>query len=67
MYIDSIRFNSAKLIYLKDMVTRVTFLRFIYIVACLIVSVMIENIKLKTMFNKETEINCMFKWLMNIA
>ena len=34
---------------------------------CLIVNVMIENIKIKTMFDFETEINCMFKWLINVA
>ena len=55
------RFNSTKSVHLKEIVARVTFLRLMYIVACLIVNVMIENIKIKAMFANGTEVNCMFK------
>ena len=61
MHVDSMRFNSTKSMHLKEIVIRVAFLRFMYVVAYLIVNVMIENIKIKTMFDNETEINCMFK------
>ena len=55
------RFSSTKSMHLKKIVTRVAFLRLMYAVVCSIVSVMIENIKIKAMFNNEAEINCIFK------
>ena len=61
MHVDSMKFNSTKSVHLKEIVTRVVFLHFMYVVACSIVNVMIENIKIKAMFNNETEVNCMFK------
>ena len=67
MHIDSMRLSSTKSVHLKEIVTRVAFLRFMYVVVCSIVSVMIENIKIKTMFDNGTEINCMFKRLINAA
>ena len=67
MHIDSMRFNSTKSVHLKEIVTRVTFLRFMYVVVCSIVSVMIENIKIKTMFNNGAKVNCMFKRLTDVA
>ena len=57
----SMRLNSTKLMHLEKIVIRVAFLRFMYVVAYLIVNVMIENIKIKTMFDNDTVINCMFK------
>ena len=65
MHIDSMRLNSTKSMHLKKIVTRVIFLRFMYVVVRSIVNVIIENIKIKTMFNNETEINCIFKWLID--
>ena len=62
MHVDSIRFSSTKSVHLKEIVIRVAFLRFMYVVVYSIVSVMIENIKIKTMFDNGTEINCIFKW-----
>ena len=59
------RFNSTKSVHLKKIVTRVAFLRLIYIVVYSIVNVMIENIKIKTMFDNETEVNYIFKWLID--
>ena len=61
VHIDSMRFNSTKSVHLKKIVTRVTFLRLMYIVTYSIMNVMIENIKIKAMFNNEAEVNFMFK------
>ena len=61
VHIDSIRFNSTKLVHLKKIVTRIDSLRFMYVVVCSIVNVMVENIRIKTMFNSEAEVNCIFK------
>ena len=61
------RLNSTESVHLKKIVTRVAFLRFMYVVAYSIVSVMIENIKIKAMFNNEAEVNCMFKQLADAA
>ena len=55
------KLNSTKSMHLEKIVIRVAFLRFIYVVVYSIVNVMIENIKLKTMFDNEAEVNCMFK------
>ena len=67
VHVHSMRFNSTKSMYLKEIVTCVAFLHLMYIVVCSIVNVMIENIKIKTMFNSEAEINCMFKRLTDVA
>ena len=53
--------------HLKKIVTRVAFLRLMYAVVCSIVSVMIENIKIKAMFDSGAEVNCMFKRLTDVA
>ena len=60
------RLNSTKSVHLKEIVIRVVFLRFMYVV-CSIINVMIENIKIKAIFDNETEVNCMFKRLINAA
>ena len=61
VHVDSMRFSSTKLMHFKKIVIRITFLRFMYVVVCSIVNIMIENIKIKTMFDNGTEVNCMFK------
>ena len=53
--------------HLKKIVTRVVFLRFMYVVICFIVRVKIINIKIKTMFNSETEVNYIFKRLIDVV
>ena len=67
VHVDSMRLSLTESVHLKEIVIRVVFLRLMYVVVCLIVSVMIENIKIKTMFNNEAEINCMFKWLIDVV
>ena len=47
IHIELMKFNSTKSVYLKEVVIRVAFLRFIYVIACSIVNVIIENIKIK--------------------
>ena len=61
VHVDSMKFNSTESVHLKEIVTRVAFLRFLYVVTCLIVTVLIENIKMKIIFNNEAKVNCMFK------
>ena len=67
MHVNSMKFSSTKLVHLKEIVTRVALLRLMYVVVYSIINVMIENIKIKTIFNNEAEINCMFKQLINAA
>ena len=67
MHVDLMRFNLTKSTYLKEIVTRVAFLHLMYVIACSIVSVMIENTKIKMMFDNEAEVNCMFKRLIDAA
>ena len=66
MHVDSMKFNSMKSMHLKEIVARVIFLRFIYIVACSTMNIMIKDVKTKTIFNNKTKINCMFKRLINV-
>ena len=65
MHVDSMRFSSTKSMHLKKIVIRVAFLRLMYVVVYSIVNVMIENLKIKAIFNNEAKINCMFKWLID--
>ena len=53
--------------HLKEIVIRVVFLRFIYVIACSIMNIMNENIKIKVMFDSEAEVNCMFKQLVDVV
>ena len=67
MHIDSIKFNSTKSMHLRKIVARVIFLRFMYVVACLTINVIIENVKTKMMFNNKIKVNCIFKRLIDAA
>ena len=67
VHVDSIRSSSTESMYLREIVARIIFLRFIYVVVCSIVSVMIENIKIKTLFNSGIKVNYMFKQLIDAA
>ena len=59
------KLNSTKSVHLTKIVIRVDFLCFIYVVACSIANVMIENIKIERIFNNEAEIKCIFKQLID--
>ena len=65
MHINSIEFNSTKSMHSKEIIIRVTFLRLMYVIIYSIMNIMIENIKTKTMFESEIEINYMFKRLID--
>ena len=67
VHVNSMKLNSTKSKHLEKIVTRVVFLRFMYIVACSIVNVMIENIKIKTIFDNKTKMNCIFKRLIDVV
>ena len=67
MHIDSMRLNSTESVHLREIVIRVAFLRFMYVVVCSIVNIMIKDIKIKAIFNCKTEVNCMFKRLVNVV
>ena len=67
MHVDSMRLNSTKSGHLKKIVTCVAFLRFMYVTVCSIVSVMIENLKIKTIFDSGAKVNCIFKQLTDVA
>ena len=67
VHVNSIKFSSTESMHLKEIVIRVAFLRFIYTVICLTINVIIENIKIKTMFNNKTEANCIFKQLIDVV
>ena len=67
VHVDSMGLSSTKSVHLKEIVARIAFLRLMYVVACSIVSIMIENIKIKAMFNSGTEVNCIFKRLTDVV
>ena len=65
MHVKSVRFNFIELIHLKEIVARIIFFRSMYIVVCSMINVSIENVKVKTLFNSNVEINYMLKKLIN--
>ena len=65
VHFDSMKLNSTESVHLKKIVIRVVFLHFMYVVVCSIVNIIIENIKIKAMFNNVAEVNCIFKWLVD--
>ena len=67
MHVESMKFNFIELIHLKEIVARVAFFRSMYIVACLTMNVSIKNVKVKTLFDSNAEVNCMSKRLMNLT
>ena len=67
VHVNLMKLSSTKSVHLKKIVTRVAFLCFMYIVVCSIVSVIIENIKIKAIFDSEAKVNCMFKRLVDAA
>ena len=67
IHVDSMKLSSTESVHLEKIVVRVVFLYFIFVVVCSIVSVMIANIKIKTMFDNEAKVNCMFKRLIDVV
>ena len=67
IHVDFMKVNSTKSMHLKKIVIYVAFLRFMYAIVCLTISIMIKKIKIKTIFNSNVEINYILKRLINAA
>ena len=65
MHVESIKLNFIESIHLKKIVARVVFFRSMYIVVCSMMNVSINDVKIKTLFNNDVEINCMSKKLID--
>ena len=65
VYVESIKLNFIESIHLKTIVARIVFFRLMYIVACLIINVSINDVKIKILFDNDVEINCMSEKLIN--
>ena len=65
MHVKSIKFNFIEFIHLKKIVVRIVFFCLMYVVVCSIINVFIDNVKIKTLFDNNVEINCMSKRLIN--
>ena len=63
MHVELIKFNFIKLIHLKKIVIRIVFFRSMYVVICFTMNVSIDDVKIKTLFDNDVEINCMLKKL----
>ena len=65
MHIESIMFNFIKSIHLKKIIVRIVFFRSMYVVACSTINIFINDVKIKTLFNNNVEINYMSKRLID--
>ena len=63
MHIESIELNFIELIHLKKIVVRVVFFYSMYVIVCLTINVFIDDIKIKTLFDNDIEINYISKRL----
>ena len=61
IYINFIKFSSIKSMYLKKIVIRAAFLRFMYTIVCSTMNMIIKKIIIKAMFDSDVEINFMLK------
>ena len=65
MHIESVKLNFIESIHLKKIIVQIIFFRLIYVVVCSTMNVFIDNVKIKTLFNNDVEINCMSKKLID--
>ena len=65
IHVESIKLNFIELIHLKEIVARIIFFYLMYIVVCFTINVLIDNIKIKTLFNNDVEINYISKKLID--
>ena len=65
MHVESIKYNFIELIHLRKIISRVVSFRLIYIIVCLTMNVFIDDVKIKTLFNNDIEINYMLKRLID--
>ena len=65
LHVKSIKLNFIKSIHLKEIVARIVFFHSMYIVVCSMINVLINNVKIKTLFNNDIEINYISKKLID--
>ena len=65
MHVESIKLNFIKSIHLKEIVVRIVFFRLMYVIIYSTMNVLIDDVKIKTLFNNDVEINCMSKKLID--
>ena len=65
MHIKLIKFNFIKSIHLKKIIVQIVFFRLMYVVICSIMNIFINDVKIKTLFDNNVEINCMSKKLID--
>ena len=65
MHVKSIKLNFIESIHLKKIVVRIVFFRSIYVIIWLMMNVLIDDVKIKTLFNNNVEINYMSKKLID--
>ena len=65
MHVESIKFNFIESIHLRKIVVRIVFFRLMYAVVCSMMNVSIDDVKIKTLFDNDVEINCMSKKLID--
>ena len=65
MHVESIKFNFIESIHLKKIIVRIVFFCSMYVVVCSIMNVSIDDVKIKTLFDNDVEINCMSKKLID--
>ena len=65
MHVELIKFDFIELIYLKEIIVRIVFFRLMYVVVYLIMNMLINDVKIKTLFNNNVEINYRSKKLID--
>ena len=65
VHVESIKLNFIESIHLKEIVARIAFFRSMYVVVCSTMSVSIDDVKIKALFDNDVEINCMSKKLID--
>ena len=65
MHVELIKFNFIELIHLKEIVVQVVFFHLIYVVVYSTMNVLINNVKIKMLFDNNVEINYILKRLID--
>ena len=65
VHVESIKFNFIESIHLKEIVIQIISFRSMYVVVCSIMNVSIDDVKIKTLFNSDVEINYISKKLID--
>ena len=65
MHVKSIKLNFIESIHLKEIFVQIIFFRLMYVVVCSTINMLINNVKIKTLFDNDVKINYMLKKLIN--